>query len=246
MKKFIAITLISLALFLVGCTSYEKSLKLARPHYNAALEYLLQKNIKSATDELGKALDAYPTYIEANILYQMTRSQQVSDDIILREYEKKVKNNPSSPEYHFLYGRLLPDPAMQRQEYEKARELDPDFAWSYFGLGWLDYKQQRYERSLDNFKKAEELTPDSPLILCDIGGVLFDLGRYDEAIAYLNRARDADASYWRTYANLATVYYQRGDFDAAVQMLETYLRLAPNFVPDYEELTAKLVQLRGR
>ncbi len=244
MRRAIYIVILT-SFLLVSCTKEERQFKNAVIHYEAAQQALTERNMTLALEELNKAIEIYPPYIEAHIQRQWLRSKRVDTEIILKDYENLMRQNRKVPEFHFLYGRLIDDPDKQRTEYELALELDPNFGWGYFGLGWIEYKKKRYAQAKEQFGKAVSVDPENPHFLNNLGGTCFFLGQYDEAIEHLNKAREHESQYPRPYANLATVYLQRTEFDSAIRMLEHYLNLAP-MAPDYEELSSKLVQLRGR
>ncbi|MFP4458764.1 MAG: tetratricopeptide repeat protein [Candidatus Zixiibacteriota bacterium] len=243
------ITFISLSLALIfllsGCTKEERQLKASIPHYEAALKLQQQKDYEEALEELETAISIHPEFIDAHILRQKLKAKQVPEDILIREYEKLMKDNRKSPAYHFLYGRLLPSPDEQQIQYETSIELDPNFAWGYFGLGWVEYQKKKFNKAKEYFSRAVKLDPDKALFRNNLGGVKFYLGEHDDAIEELNQAREISSTFARPYANLASAYYQRGDFDSAIRMLQHYLNLAPN-AHDNEDLGSKLIQLRGR
>jgi len=229
----------------IGCTKSEHQLRKATEHLDIAKSDLQEKNLVEAEKEIDRAIEKYPEFIEAHILRQYLLSNHVEEDILLREYDKYLRSNSKSPAFQFLYARLLPDLETQKHYYENAIELDPKFAWGYFGLGWVEYKKKRFHQAKEMFEKAVSLDPENPYFLNNLGGVCYFLGEYDEATKDLDLARNADPTYSRPYGNLATVHHQLGNYDLAIRMLEKFQSLAPN-APDYEELSAKLIQLRGK
>ena len=246
MKNLYKIVFVSILLtLLISCTKQERQQKNAMIHYEAAQQLITEKNETIALQELDKSIEIYPEFVEAHIQRQWLRSKRVDTDIIMRDYENLSRQNRKSPEFHFLFGRLLDDPDKQKTEYERALDIDPNFGWAYFGLGWIEYKKKRYAQAKEFFEKAVSMDPENPRFLNNLGGVCFFLGHYQESIEYLNKTREFDTHYPRAYANLATVYLQRTEFDSAIRMLEHYLTLAP-LAPDYPELSSKLIQLRGR
>ena len=240
----IILPIIILSLIFSGCTREERQKKGAEIHFEAAQEYLLEKNISEAEKQLDTATEIFPEYVQAHILRQSLRAHHVSEELLLNEYEKFYKDNRKSAAFTFLYGRLLSDAEQQKLLYDKALELNPKFGWAYFGNAWIEYKKKRYAQAKELFLKAVELNPNNAIFYNNLGGVSFFLGEYDEAVDYLKKARSLDPNYARPYGNLATVYYQRGDFDSAENMLDNFLMLAPT-AEDHKELNAKLDQLRG-
>ncbi len=59
-------------------------------------------------------------------------------------------------------------------------------------LGWVRYRQQRFEEALDLLLRARERLPDDPAILDHIGDVLAQLKRIPEAAAFWSRSYAID------------------------------------------------------
>ncbi len=237
----------ALVLTIGGCwtSREEKHLLEATPFYESSRAYLREGKLDQAKQEILKALDKYPEFVEAHIVYQRLRALEIEPEQLLEEYDRLLKQNQSDPRFHYLYGRLLSEIEKQEAVHNRAVELEEDCPWGYFGLGWVSFKRSDYEASAEYFRRAIELAPEKPLFHNDLGSIYFYQGTYDEAIAELSLARELDPLYPPAYANLATVYYQRGDFDLAVEMLEEYIRLAPA-ASDIAEMQRKLIQLRGK
>ncbi len=244
---FLSLACIVFSLSFGGCwtSKEEKQLLEATPFYESSRAYLREGKNDRAKEEIVKALERYPGYVEAHLVYQRIRAGEVGPEKLLDEYDRLLKQNQSDPSFHFLYARLLGEIEKQEAVLNRVVELDDRNPWGYFGLGWVAFKRSDYEAAAEFFRKSIELTPNKPLFHNDLGCVYFYQGTYDDAIAELTVARELDPLYPSAYANLATAYYQRGDFDLAVNMLEEYIRLAPS-APDISEMKIKLIQLRGK
>ena len=92
-----------------------------------------------------------------------------------------------------------------RKLYEKAAELDPNYAFGWCSIGWTYYREGR-------FGWAD--TPDKSLALAE------ELGR---------KALALDESMSEAYALLSVVYMARRQHDKAVAYAEKTIALAPNF-----------------
>ncbi len=55
------------------------------------------------------------------------------------------------------------------QYFEKSKNLDPDYAWTYFELGWNLQRIEKNEEALNALKKAVELDSENTFALAEIG-----------------------------------------------------------------------------
>jgi adenylate cyclase len=73
---------------------------------------------------------------------------------------------------------------------ERAVDIDPNLAWGWSRLGWLENYSDRPERAIDNFQRAIRLSPLDPMNfnnLVGVGAANEILGRYDEALTFYRR-----------------------------------------------------------
>jgi adenylate cyclase len=129
-----------------------------------------------------------------------------------------------------------------RQMFEKALELDPEFAGAYAGLGmthWVEWLLQ-WNPDPRNLERAFELTQQA-VALDDslsqahtlLGWVYLFKKRYEEAITEIERAvvlnpNDADA-----YARLGGALLFMGEPEKAIGLEEQAMRLDPHYPPLY-------------
>ena len=76
---------------------------------------------------------------------------------------------------------------------EKALSLDPNSAWAWSRLGWVEIYADQPARALENFERALRLSPLDPMNFNNyVGiGIAHDLaGRFDESVIYLRRAME--------------------------------------------------------
>lgn len=67
---------------------------------------------------------------------------------------------------------------------------DPDNGAYLDSLGWVFFKQKRFQEAFDLLVKAANVLPDDPTILEHLGLVLYEMGQLDEALRVLKRVRD--------------------------------------------------------
>jgi Flp pilus assembly protein TadD len=78
--------------------------------------------------------------------------------------------------------------------------------------------------------------------LNNLGVALEKAGRRPEAFKTLSRAIEVDPTYYKSFYNLADLYLVSDQPDVALQLLQTAIRLNPNFTEAYVSLGAALMR----
>jgi adenylate cyclase len=128
--------------------------------------------------------------------------------------------------------------AQARGLFERAIELDPNYAPAYVGLGradvaavnqgWTQDPSETLERAESLARKAiglDDLSPGAHVLL---GNALVQFGDYDRALAELKRAIDLNASDAESYSGLTGVLLWRGDIQGAIVAGELLAQFQPD------------------
>lgn len=75
-----------------------------------------------------------------------------------------------------------------------ALEIEPDNGAYLDTLGWILFKQGKYEAALEYIQNARTLMPDDPAILDHLGDVLAGMGRKKQALEAWKQSFQADSS----------------------------------------------------
>jgi adenylate cyclase len=137
-----------------------------------------------------------------------------------------------------LWERLTPENNRDaRALYEKAIELDPDYARAYASLAWtylVEHRErwagpeeQPLERALEYARQGVEVNPASHSNYLALGLICLSKGLHDEALEALETAialnpNDADG-----YAFLSRALSRAGRPDEAIELIEKAQRLNP-------------------
>jgi len=242
----IFILLILMIQLFTGCfaSKEEKMRQRALPFYNEAFNYFLNGKLGTARDKILLAIDKFPHFVEAHILYQRIRASNLETKDLLKEYRRLMKENPNDAVYIYLYTRLLDDLEEQERLYKKVTDLDPDNGWGYFGLGWVYYKNQRFSDAADHLEQAVKLDNSNAIFHLNLGAVYFLMKHNHDAEVELKKAVEISPKLVEGWLDLATVYYQRAEFDKAVESLRKYINLYPA-APDKEKTLKIVMQLSG-
>ncbi len=112
------------------------------------------------------------------------------------------------------------------REYQRAIELDPNYAMAHH---WYAYDLMclgRHEESIREIRKAHELDPLSLVINKNLGQVLYRARRYGEATVALNRTLEMNPDFSYTHFHLGSIYLQKQRYDDALTEFQTERDLA--------------------
>ncbi len=70
---------------------------------------------------------------------------------------------------------------------KRALKLTPNKGYILDSLGWVYYRQGRYEEAIEFLNKAAALEPDDPAIMEHLGDVYLDKGEQSKALDYYQR-----------------------------------------------------------
>jgi adenylate cyclase len=124
-----------------------------------------------------------------------------------------------------------------RSLFERAIELDPNFAWAYAMLAvthyedvaaqWSEFPAQSLSQAEAAVRSAMELEDDDPLINFALGLVRRIMGQLDRAVAAFERALRLDPSDALSLYSLGTTLAFTGKPDKGIEHVETAMRLSP-------------------
>src|SRR5918995_3701614 len=143
-----------------------------------------------------------------------------------------------------LWGRFTPEANREaRCLYEKAIELDPDYARAYASLAWtylvehaerwVGPEDQPLERALELARRGVLVNPASHSNHLALGQVCLSKGLHDEALEALEAAVTLNPNDADGYVFLAQALNRIGRPDEAISLVEKAQRLNPAAPPWY-------------
>ena len=134
-----------------------------------------------------------------------------------------------------------------RQMFEKAIELDSQYASAYTALGWCyhlqvefgwtEFIEQTSQRAVSLAQKALSLDDFQPSAHELLGSIYIRKGQYDLAVAELQQALDLNPNDALFHSEMGEVLLYSGQTDAAIKFMETGLQFNPRPEPGiYMEL----------
>ncbi|MBD2644553.1 tetratricopeptide repeat protein, partial [Aphanizomenon sp. FACHB-1401] len=120
--------------------------------------------------------------------------------------------------------------------YQKAIELDPNYAIAYNNLGNALYYQKKLDGAVTAYQKAIELDPNYAIAYNNLGNALSDQKKLDEAVAAYQKAIELDPNYAIAYNNLGNALSDQKKLDEAVAAYQKAIELDPNYAIAYNNL----------
>ncbi len=143
---------------------------------------------------------------------------------------KQVQANPGDPHAHLMLGNAYAsqgDKVKALEEYERAIELDPEYAEPYIRAGDMLAAQGDFEKAAEAYQYAAEIKPNSVVANLKAGQALLEDGQLESAIEYFQRATELDPDLPLPHAAIGAFLVSTGQLEEGREELETALRLNP-------------------
>lgn len=131
------------------------------------------------------------------------------------------------------------------QSYQKAIELNPQYAEAYHELGYALFKLGKYNESLEASVKAAKLRPKNVETYRNLGDTYKASNQIDKACESYTQAKNLAPKHFQTVTKLANCFVQQGDSNAAINTYNDSLKVQPNNAVAIYEL-GKLYNSLGR
>jgi len=219
--------------------SYDYTMR-AMPHVWA----LEKEESDKALELLERALAIDPEYPLALSLAGWCHAQRSvynwADDIALSQAmarslaERAAEMNGDDPVILAVLGAVhtfVRNHGTARVLLERAVTLDPNAAWAWGRLGWLENYADQPQKAIGNFERALRLSPIDPMNFNNyvgIGSAHEVAQEYDEAAAFYRRALEERPNARWIYRNLASALSGAGRVEQAKQVFAELMRYYPD------------------
>ncbi|GAG58361.1 unnamed protein product, partial [marine sediment metagenome] len=177
-------------------------------------------------------------------LAEIYRARKENDKAI-SHYQTVIRKQPEFTQTYIESGLLYEaegKEAKARAMYEKALEINPDFAPAANNLAYLlAQTDEDPDRALRLAKKAKAQLPDDPGIADTLGLALIGKGYYPTAISELNDASEKLSQNPTVFYHLGLAHWRSGDKEKALEALSKALDMNQDF-PEKEK-TRKLLRV---
>ena len=156
------------------------------------------KDFQGAFATLGKGVEAFAD--NADLLYEHAlMAERIQDFTVMEQQLRRIiESNPRNATALNALGYSFADRSIRLVESEElirsALTIEPDSAMILDSLGWVLFKQGKFEQAASELKKAFAKDPD-PEIAAHLAEALWVLNRKDEAQAVLKSAKLKNANH---------------------------------------------------
>jgi protein O-mannosyl-transferase len=130
-------------------------------------------------------------------------------------------------------------------QYQKALEIEPDYADADYNLGNAFFQQGRLDEAIAQWQKVLKIQPDDAQVHNDLGFALFEKGHVDEAVTHYEKALGIKPDYTEAHNNLGIALAQKGRLDEAIAQYQMALQIKPDDAEVHNNLGIAFAQ-KGR
>jgi adenylate cyclase len=229
--------------------------------HELGVQYVLEGSIRKASERIRITAQLIDATIDHHLWAErydrpLTDIFAVQDEIVQRIVTtlrlqlslweqgvivRKVTDNIDAYDY-YLRGqqycwRLMPETNTQaRQMFERALELDPQYAQAYASLGYTYFAEwawqwnpdpQNLEHAFAWAQKAVALDDTLPQVHTTLGSIYLFKKQFEPAKAEFERAIALDPNFADAYVRLGSLMVGAGQLEEAVRLMEKGIRLNP-------------------
>lgn len=130
--------------------------------------------------------------------------------------------------YKGIVLQSLDDSASALTAFDRALDLNPDFAEAYLDRGLVQTSLGDMDAAVADFDRAIDLKPDLPEAYYNRGTAYGQMGRHDDALADLTEALRQRPDYANALHNRGLTYIYLGQYEAAIADFDAVLALEPD------------------
>lgn len=199
----------------------EESIKLTEE----GKKLLAENKVDDALKKFTEAIEADITNVDAHRYYQDIQRERGRQKELLKLYGEFVRKKPSSALFNYLYGRLQTDIKEERKYYERAVELNPDFYWGHFALGYVHLTEKDLDSAKEEYEKCIELDPKRPEGYYRLACVQRELSQYEDALKTYKKIVELLPDDPTPYVEIGRTQAERGRHKEAVEAFEKALSI---------------------
>lgn len=201
-------------------------------HLDRALE--LSPNYAPALAYRGWALAQAPSYLWSDDPEGDRREAVACAD---RAAELTTDHAPSLVAIAATYSMATPDQERARRFVNRALTIDPNNAWGWMRLGWVETYSANYDACLAAIDRAEALSPLDPfrfnMVMARAGALVKSNRDPARAIELINEALALAPGMTWAYRLMVSAYIKLGKDKEAIEMLDKLMATRPGLTYAY-------------
>lgn len=130
--------------------------------------------------------------LEAHRAYQDVNTSRGRRDALRQEYANLLAAAPNSGKAHYLYGRVMDDPAAAAAQYQLAISRDPSLVWPRLALGYAYEQMERHDAALREFSSVLDMKGRDSSAVVSYAMVAIANGTPEAAVTKVEEAQKAN------------------------------------------------------
>ncbi len=206
----------------------------------------------------GEVFDQLANYLSDQIKKSKFSPSQAQIDSVIASYSNGqvketletlkvlIKNYPNEAILHYTFGCCYKDLGYLEKaytSYERALQLDPDFAEAHHELACVLRELNQLDIAIIHYKKALSIKQNFIEAYNNLGVTLDDLGKFQSAIKNYEKALLLNPDNAETLYNLGGSLRSIGQLSVAVDNFEKALIIKPRYVKAHNNLGLTLREL---
>jgi tetratricopeptide (TPR) repeat protein len=207
-----------------------------------------EQYLNRAIKHLNKAIDIYPTYLNAWLLLGNAHYNLTDDpDQAKPYYEKTIELKPSYFEGNYNLGSIY----LENDDYKKAIpylkeavKIEPQKFEPRYNLAEAYLKGGQPDQAIEEYNKLLEERPQMANLYYKLGLAYGKRkGNYNEGIRYIKKAIEMDPENATYYEDLGVAYGMKEEYRNAIDAFQKAIDLRPNYAKIYQNLGVTYKQL---
>jgi len=114
------------------------------------------------------------------------------------------------------------------EAFSQAISINPEYVYSYYGLGITLYALGRYKEAVEAFSQVISTDPEFIYSYNELGNIFKDLGKYKKAIEAYQQAISIDPEFDPAFYNLGLGYKELGNYKEAIRAFRNHNKILNN------------------
>ena len=127
--------------------------------------------------------------------------------------------------------------------FQKALQIDPNYATGHNNLGNAFLQAGRIDESLVHLKRSLEIDPNYATAHNNLGNTFLQMGRVQEAIEEYKKASEINRYYFQAFNNLGAALLQVGRVDESLAHLRKAVEIEPEYPESQNNLANTLLRM---